>query len=237
MLSAKYSRTYHYPFSLGATNDDRIKRDYWSDIQNIKKLVHTEKLDGENNCLNKWGVFARSHATPTTSPWTSDLRMFWQMVKNDLGDLEIFLENLYAIHSIEYKALESYYHVFAIREGEQWLSWDEVKFYASMIDLPTVPELSIESMPTDKKVFEQNVLAFTKDSGALQPFDVADNTYCSIEGVVTRNANAFSIHEFEHNVFKWVREGHVKTNEHWTKNWKRAVLKKKGGSHVGIDKK
>lgn len=74
MISEKYGRTYHYPFSPGTTSDDRINHTYWEDIQRIKTLVHTEKLDGENNCLSQWGVFARSHAAPTTSPWTRQLR-------------------------------------------------------------------------------------------------------------------------------------------------------------------
>lgn len=67
--------------------------------------MHTEKLDGENNCLNRYGVFARSHATPTQSAWTYKIRQRWQLLKNDLGNLELFGENLYAVHSIEYRAL------------------------------------------------------------------------------------------------------------------------------------
>lgn len=64
MLSEKYGRTYHYPFSPGTTSDDRINHTYWEDIQQIETLIHTEKLDGENNCLSRHGVFARSHAAP-----------------------------------------------------------------------------------------------------------------------------------------------------------------------------
>lgn len=56
MISEKYGRTYHYPFSPGTTSDDRINHTYWEDIQRIKTLVHTEKLDGENNCLSQWGT-------------------------------------------------------------------------------------------------------------------------------------------------------------------------------------
>lgn len=48
MLSEKYGRTYHYPFSPGTTSDDRINHTYWEDIQQIETLIHTEKLDGEN---------------------------------------------------------------------------------------------------------------------------------------------------------------------------------------------
>ena len=114
MISEKYGRTYHYPFSPGTTSDDRINHTYWEDIQRIKTLVHTEKLDGENNCLSQWGVFARSHAAPTTSPWTRQLRERWELIKNDLGDIEIFGENLYAIHSIEYQRLETHFYILSL---------------------------------------------------------------------------------------------------------------------------
>ncbi len=67
-VSQKYGRTYHYPFSPGTTSDDRIQHDYWAHLQKISTLIHTEKLDGENNCLSRHGVFARSHAAPTVSP-------------------------------------------------------------------------------------------------------------------------------------------------------------------------
>ena len=63
MLSEKYGRTYHYPFSPGTTSDDRINHTYWEDIQQIETLIHTEKLDGENNCLNRHGVFALACST------------------------------------------------------------------------------------------------------------------------------------------------------------------------------
>ena len=117
MLSEKYGRTYHYSFSPGTTSDDRINHTYWEDIQQIATLIHTEKLDGENNCLSRHGVFARSHAAPTTSPWTRELRERWELMKNDLRDIEIFGENLYAIHSIEYRKLETHFYVLT---DEHW---------------------------------------------------------------------------------------------------------------------
>ena len=76
------------------------------DVKKIETIIHTEKLDGENNCLSRYGVFARSHAAPATSSWTRAIRERWDLMKNDLGDIEIFGENLYAIHSIEYRKIE-----------------------------------------------------------------------------------------------------------------------------------
>jgi len=223
-ISQKYGRTYHYPFSPGTTSDDRIQHDYWECLQTIPNLIHTEKLDGENNCLSKHGVFARSHAAPTTSPWTESLRQFWQLIKHDLGDLEVFLENLYAIHSIDYHNLDHHFYVFAIRENESWLSWEETKFYAAMLNLPTVPELQMVSPGSDRITFENNVLSLVKGSGNLQPHDVATKLPTTMEGLVSRNVDGFATAEFSNNVFKYVRKGHVKTDQHWTRNWKRATL-------------
>lgn len=232
-ISRKYSRTYHYPFSPGTTSDDRINHNYWDDIQQINQLIHTEKLDGENNCLSKYGVFARSHATPTESPWTRQIRERWQLIKNDLGNLEIFGENLYAVHSIEYTKLTDYYFVFAIRENDTWLSWDEVKFYANMLDLSTVPVLEIIHSPIDKKPFEDTIKGFAAESSIWGSRDVLEQKECIREGIVSRNADSFHIDDFAKNVFKYVRKGHVKTDEHWTKNWKKAqLIWEKGGEYV-----
>ena len=50
------------------------------------------------------------------------------------------------------------------------------------------------------------------------------NLMVTREGVVSRNVGEYLVSEFAHNVFKYVRKGHVKTDEHWTRNWKRAPL-------------
>src|SRR4028119_1404502 len=223
--SEKYGRTWHYPFSPGATGDDRINHDYWNDIQQIDRLIHTEKLDGENNCLNKWGVFARSHAAPTTSPWTAAIRQYWQRVKNDLGDLEVFGENCYGIHSLRYTQLDHYFYVFAVRLHDTWLSWEETKFYAAMLDLPVVPEIAVITKPANKADFEKSVLQLVAGGGAFAPMDTATGQPATMEGLVTRNVASYKTEAFANNVFKWVRKGHVKTDEHWTRNWKRAELK------------
>lgn len=233
-ISKKYGRTYHYPFSPGTTSDDRIAHDYWKHIQEISNLIHTEKLDGENNCLSKLGVFARSHAAPTTSPWTASLRRFWQLIKADLGDFEIFGENLYAIHSLEYHKLEHHFYVFGIREHDRWLSWEETKFYAHLLELPTVPVLKMESTPKEQLQFENELLLLANGIGTFCPYDVVSQKPATMEGIVTRNADGYRVDSFADNVFKYVRSGHVKTDEHWIRNWKRAPLVHEGGNYVGV---
>lgn len=223
-LSRKYGRTFHYPFSPGTTSDDRINHDYWSNLKLIKEVVHTEKLDGENTCLNQYGVFARSHAAPTRHPWAQYLKERWNLIKNDLGDLEIFGENVYAIHSIQYLEIEHHFYVFGVRYLDKWLSWDEVKFYAAMLDFPTVPILSkVEPLAQNK--FEESVLKLVQQTSVFESIDVHSQVECTMEGIVSRNSNEYLVEDFKKNVFKYVRKDHVKTDEHWTRNWKRARLK------------
>lgn len=222
--SRKYGRTFHYPFSPGTTSDDRINHDYWNDINSIEKVVHTEKLDGENTCLNQYGVFARSHAAPTRHPWAGYLKEKWQLIQNDLGDLEIFGENIYAIHSIEYLEIESHFYVFGIRLLDKWLSWEEVQFYSSLLDFPTVPEIEIVE-PNDQQIFEEETLKLVNQESVFQSVDIHTQLPCTMEGIVTRNLEEYSVENFRKNVFKYVRKNHVKTDEHWTRNWKRAPLK------------
>lgn len=225
MKSQKYGRTYHYPFSPGTTSDDRFNHTYWQDINKFEQLLHTEKLDGENNCLNNMGVFARSHAAPTTSPWTARLRERWALIKNDLGDVELFGENLYAIHSIEYKCIEEYYFIFAVRIKDMWLSWEEVKFYAALFDFPTVPELGTDNVSDlTEDSLKSKIITLAQEESVYGSLDPLARQECTREGVVSRNIEEFPVTNFQNNVFKYVRKGHVKTDEHWTRNWQRAKL-------------
>ncbi len=211
MQSRKYNRTYHFPFSPGTTSDDRILKDWQGILEH--ELVITEKLDGENNCLKSDGVYARSHAAPTRNPWAKNAWEIWESVKDELGDLEVFGENLYGLHSIEYTHLESYFYIFAIRLEDTFLSWEEVEFYAALLNLPTVP------------VYEQGKFEEKKlETLILEGMEGESRLGGECEGFVCRNAAAFHTDDFKHNVLKYVRASHVKTDQHWTKNWKRAKL-------------
>lgn len=225
MISTKYGRTYHYPFSPGTTSDDRINYTFWDDISKFTHLVHTEKLDGENNCLSANGVFARSHATPSTSPWTAQLRQRWELMKRDLGDLEFFGENLFAVHSIEYKRIEESFFVFAVRLHDMWLSWEEVQFYAKLFDLPTVPLLKTDCVAElSAELLKESVITMAQQDSAFGAKDAKTGLDCTREGVVSRNMEEYPVADFAKNVFKYVRKGHVQTDEHWTRCWRRAKM-------------
>jgi len=246
--SRKYCRSLHAQISLGTSSDDRfMPTGYVKSFAEKKTLVLTEKLDGQNNCFSKRGVFARSHAAPSEHPWDRPMRERWELIKKDLNNLELFGENMYGIHSIAYKNLESFFYVFAVREGERWLSWEEVTFYASIFDFPVVPEIPIthklshfldenkdENVALEKwltknlgMTWEQSV----ETAGLLGGYDPITGNPCS-EGFVIRNKAGFATNngdlpvepnEFD-NLFKLVRPSHVQTDIHWTKTWKAAKL-------------
>ncbi|HWY35318.1 MAG TPA: RNA ligase family protein, partial [Nitrosopumilaceae archaeon] len=185
----------------------------------------------------------------------------WQLLKNDLKGFEIFGENMYGIHSIAYSKLESFYYVFAIRDNKRWLSWEEVAFYAAVLDFPTVPKIEItvplntfyrNTIDDYRDILDENKLLSDwfianlgmswEDSvetpGKLGGFDPETGKACS-EGFVVRNQDSFftnegiiptASNEFN-NLFKLVRKKHVKTDKHWTKTWKQAVLV--GGQKYG----
>lgn len=229
--SDKYGRTYHFPFSPGATKDDRVNNDWWEDCQKIRHLLFTEKLDGENTCLCRDGVYARSHAALTTSPWSSWIRQYWAPRRHDIPeDIEIFGENLEGIHSIEYKDLPSPFFVFAVRDNTRgmWLSWEEVIWYADYFDLNVVPvldhldqDLYPEAFSSD--IIKRKTIARAEEGSSFTSFDPQTGQPCSREGLVVRNGYEFPVSEFKNNVFKYVRPHHVQTDEHWTKNWRKAV--------------
>jgi len=227
-ISRKYGRTGHYDFSLGTTSDDRINRNWREEAKVFKTILHTEKMDGENTCLSGLGVFARSHAAPTLHPWADHLKVKQSMMIHDLkeNNLEIFGENLYAVHSIIYPRLEQHFYVFGVRVLDKWLSWEETKWYASMFDLPVVPELGIQGT-SDTDLIKQTVLDLASQPSVFG--SIQNNTNppmnCTREGIVSRNTEEYAVNAFAKNVFKYVRANHVQTDVHWSKQITRAMLK------------
>jgi hypothetical protein len=226
-ISRKYGRTFHFDFSPGTTSDDRINSKWRTEIKQFEKVVHTEKLDGENTCLSELGVFARSHAEPTRHAWSNHLKEKQSLIVNDLKsmNLEIFGENVYAIHSIIYPKLDAHFYVFGVRILDKWLSWEETKWYAEMFDFPVAPELGFQ-LTTDPELIKQEVLRLSNEESVFGSLQNNSNPLrpCTREGLVTRNIEEYDVDSFAKNVFKFVRKDHVQTDVHWSKTITRARL-------------
>ena len=210
---SKYNRTYHLPWSMGTTSDDRISKSVESLIG--REIVITEKLDGENAGMTKEGVYARSHTDFTVSPWSREVRILHQLIKSSIDEgVFIFGENMEGIHSIKYENLTSYFYIFGVRDNNIWLSWDQVEEYSYLLDIPTVPVLFRGTVNTEKELKDLTI------SLTSQPSELGGPR----EGIVVRTSDLFHNDDFSQNVQKWVRKGHVQTDSHWTRNWKKATL-------------
>jgi ATP-dependent RNA circularization protein (DNA/RNA ligase family) len=181
-----------------------------------QEIVITEKLDGENTSMTDGGVYARSHAAYTTSPWSREVRALHKLVVEDeLGDgVYLFGENMEGIHSIEYTNLTSYFYIFGMRDNNICVPWEKVEEYSYLLDIPTVPVL-FKGIVNSEKELKSLVEKLSKEPSELGGVR---------EGIVARVAGMFHNDDFSTNVLKWVRKDHVTTTEHWQRNWKKAKL-------------
>lgn len=208
MESPKYNRTYHFPFSPGAQNDDKIS--FTFDKLISQPIIITEKMDGSNTSLEADGCFARTHSGPPTHASFDGLKALHGQVKYKIPqDVQLFGEWCFAKHSIEYSELPGYFMLFNVREfiGGQafWMSWGEVKLWAEEIGVPTVPVL-----------FEGQVNYEYQLRELIETFMNQPSVCGGIrEGVVVRIAQEFSDNNFSESVMKCVRANHIQTTEHW----------------------
>jgi hypothetical protein len=197
----KYPRTPHIPGSPGATSDDRLLDSVDHFVG--RRVVVTEKLDGENTTIWSGG---HSHARSLDSgrhESRSMLRSEAARVGLDLPEgWRVCGENTYAEHSISYSALPSYFVVFSIwNEKNEALSWDETVEWCALLGLNHVPVLFDGIW--DETAVRACYTGVSRFGGKQ-------------EGYVVRMADGFHYDEFDRNLAKFVRAGHVQTDQHWS---------------------
>lgn len=203
----KHPRTYHHPLSPGKGADDKTAYNVDSDFHGLEVVV-LEKMDGENTNIYRHAWHARSLDTPTTS-WRERVARRQSAIGGFLEPREcIHCENVLARHSIAYDALQSDLYAFRVRMGDYMLSWDDTverinELNAMVMDWE-MPEFFI-AIP---KVLYRG--PYSPD--LVHKIQFNPNT---TEGWVMSNAHSFPIGMYSCNVIKYVREGHVQTDEHW----------------------
>lgn len=205
----KYPKTYHLPWSEEIKSDDKAMKnvDHFLD----KQVIVTEKMDGENTTIYSDG----SHARSKDSGYHPS-RNWIKRLQGAIGFLipegyRICGENLYAEHSIEYNELQSYFMVFSVWKDETCLSWDDTKVFIENINKQIstyAPEFKLQLVPVlYEGIFDEEEIKklYTKKSvcGGEQ------------EGYVVRISESFEMKDFQKALSKFVRKGHVQTNEHW----------------------
>jgi hypothetical protein len=166
-----------------------------------KDIVITEKMDGENTTGYSDGYV---HARSLTSSYHPSRTWVNAFLKEKLYQLpdgwRICGENVFARHSIPYENLESYFFGFSIwDEKNQSLSWDDTSEWLELLDIVSVPVLwrGVLRSRTFLRHFSSKL-------------DLEQQ-----EGFVVRLADSFSFEDFSNCVGKWVRGGHVQTDQHW----------------------
>jgi hypothetical protein len=190
----KYPRTPHLPYSPGATSDDIFSTANFEG----KKIVITEKMDGENTSLYSNYYHARSIDSKhhESQSWLKNYH--FQIAYKIPQGWRLCGENLYAKHSIYYTGLKSYFLLFSIWEDELCLSWQDTVDFANELEVSLVPVL-YQGEYSDKLVKE-----------LLACLDLTKQ-----EGIVVRLADTFTYSDFGNSVAKWVRKNHVTTDNHW----------------------
>jgi hypothetical protein len=193
----KYPRTWHLPWSPGATADDRVLTEI-SQFEG-KEVVVTEKMDGECTTMYRGYMHARSIDSRhhPSRDWVKNLhaQIEWEIPEG----YRICGENLFAVHSIRYDALPSYFMVFSIWDEEnECLAWDDTIELCQLLGLEHVPVIY-------RGVWDKDFLIENPLSDRL----------LGREGYVVRLAERFPFHKFRNSVAKFVRAGHVTTHGHW----------------------
>ncbi|MCO5998224.1 RNA ligase family protein [Actinoallomurus rhizosphaericola] len=193
-MRVHYPRTPHLPWSPGATPDDVRAGDLAGFAG--REVVVTEKLDGENTTLYPDGLHARSldSAHHPSRAWVKALH--GRIARRIPAGMRVCGENLYARHSIAYRDLESWFYLFSVWDGDHCLDWDATVRFARRLGVPVPAVLW-------RGVFDERRLRALRLDAERQ------------EGYVVRTADGFGGDEFAHRVAKWVRPGHVRTDEHW----------------------
>ncbi len=225
---SKYPRTYHVPFSPGATSDDKRLASLHSFLH--RPVILTEKMDGSNTCLETENVFARSHESgPPRHASFNELKVLHQSIRHFLlPNHQYFGEWVRAGHSLGYTALPAYWMLFGIRDKNNgvWLdSWnfeeitDNLNYYAPT-PISTVPFIQCNIF-TNVKELENAILTAAKEESTCGSTEIDQELRYFTdqrnerEGVVIRWAEKFKDADFPNAVAKYVRANHVKTPEHW----------------------
>jgi len=131
--------------------------------------IHARSLDFTSHETRKW------------------VKGLWSKISYLLDEnMRICGENLYAVHSIKYENLNSYFMMFSIWIENKCLSWDDTIEYSKILGLDIVP-IIYDGIYDKDKIIE----IFSK--------------YENEEGYVIRIADEFNYIDFRRSVAKFVK--------------------------------
>ena len=204
----KYPRTFHLPYSLTITEDDkRLESD--EQFYKMDEIYCSIKMDGENTtCYPNGYIHARS-INGNKYPWQTWLKQYIQKWCHNIPNgWRVCGENLYATHSINYTFPNEgyYFQLFGIyNEKNECLSYEDTWIYVDILGVKMVDVFYVGKY--NKELILQKFEEYKKKS------------VNEVEGFVIRNCASFPYSEFKNNSGKFVRANHVQTDSHWTEHW------------------
>ena len=204
-ISRKYPRTHHLPWSDTIGPDgDHVLNDV--SVFGGQEVVVTEKLDGENTTFYRSHLHARSLDSRhhPSRDWVKNLHA--RLARFIPEGVRICGESCFAVHSIRYQNLPSYFLPFAVWRGEILLSWDDSAALIAQIEaqsgekLPLVPVL-YRGIWNEAKI--RALQSGNSRFGGAQ------------EGYVVRLSREFGLNNWPRSIAKYVRPNHVQTGAHW----------------------
>lgn len=208
----KFPKTPHLNWSPGYSGDDtRLAK--VDQFEAMREVIVTEKMDGENTSTYSDGYLHARSIDGTSHPSRAWTKRFMASRYRDIPPgWRVIGESVYGVHSIEYTTLHTAFFLFnVVDETNKVLSWDDTLEFALLLDMDTVP-LIYRGTWNEEKI--RNILPEKSKYGP------------TIEGYVVRNAQAFDMDDYALHVAKYVRKGHIQTDDHWLKNWKPANIQK-----------
>jgi hypothetical protein len=161
-------------------------------------------LDGENTTMYRDHIHARS-LDSGHHPSRSWVKQLHSQICQDIPEgYRISGENMFAKHSIHYHNLKSFFYIFGMWNKKNALvSWDETIEWAQLLSLPT-PRILYRG------VFDEELI-----KNLYTPTLEGDEC----EGYVLRYEGEISMRDFSRMVLKYVRKGHIQTNQHWANTY------------------
>lgn len=213
-MDLKYPRTYHLAASPGLMNDDR-RLPSIAPIAGGRVIV-TEKMDGEGTTLTRERTYPRS-VDGRYHPSRDWMKAHHARKAADIPEgWRISGEYLFARHSIAYtretgNALRSYFYGFGVwDENNSLLDWDQTMEVFRMLDVEPVPVLY--DGPWQDGLVEK--IAASLDLNRQEGFVVRS------AGPIPYPSGKGDAGRFFQQIAKWVRSGHVQTDEHWSLAWR-----------------
>lgn len=197
MESVKYPRTCHLPWSDGMTSDDKMIKSL--DAFQGRRIIVTEKMDGENTTMTRNKCYARSIDSGRHDS-RSMVKSQWADIRHDIPEnWRVCGENMYAKHSIHYTNLKSYFLGFSVwRYNNVCMDWGNTSVWLRLLNITPVNVLY-------DGIFDESILiSMAKGLNTSE-----------VEGYVVRVYDEVEYDNFGKEFAKYVRPNHVNTDKHW----------------------